>query len=171
MMKIRNRSLVAAAAMFVATGFSASAIYAGGTHSNSHDDEMMEFDPTDREFGMYRVDMKPDHTITVEMADTMRFTPSEIKVKKGDVILFEHANKGKITHEFVLGTEASLDEHAEMMKKFPGMEHEEPYMIHVAAGKQGKMLWKFSNAGTFTFGCLIPGHYDAGMKGTITVEG
>ena len=130
-MKIRNRSLVAAAAMFVATGFSASAIYAGGTHSNSHDDEMMEFDPTDREFGMYRVDMKPDHTITVEMADTMRFTPSEIKVKKGDVILFEHANKGKITHEFVLGTEASLDEHAEMMKKFPGMEHEEPYMIHV----------------------------------------
>jgi uncharacterized cupredoxin-like copper-binding protein len=76
---------------------------------------------------------------------------------------------GEQVHEFVLGTPVSLDKHAEMMKKFPGMEHEEPYMIHVAPGEEGEVTWKFSESGEFAFGCLIPGHYDAGMKGTVSV--
>ena len=80
-----------------------------------------------------------------------------------------HKNTGQQVHEFVLGTSASLDEHAEMMKKFPGMEHEEPYMLHVAPGEGGEITWKFSESGEFAFGCLIPGHYDAGMKGTVSV--
>jgi len=57
------------------------------------------------------------------------------------------------------------------MQKFPNMEHEEPYMIHVEPGQQGTMLWKFTKKGEFGFGCLVPGHFDAGMKGKITVEG
>ena len=68
-----------------------------------------------------------------------------------------------------LGTPESLDQHAEMMKKFPGMEHSEPYMTHVQPGKKGEIIWKFSKTGEFAFGCLIPGHYDAGMKGTVIV--
>jgi uncharacterized cupredoxin-like copper-binding protein len=73
-------------------------------------------------------------------------------------------------HEFVLGTPHSLVEHAEMMKKFPGMEHAEPYMTHVAPGKKGEIVWQFSETGEFAFGCLIPGHFDAGMKGKVIVE-
>ena len=142
--------------------------FAGGSHDDSHGHE--EFDPVDNEFGSYEPKMEVTRTIKIKMSDDMRFTPDNIVVKQGDVIKFVHKNKGKIMHEFVLGTPASLDEHAEMMKKFPNMEHSEPYMLHVAPGKKGQITWKFDKPGTVTFGCLIPGHYDAGMKGTITVE-
>ena len=70
----------------------------------------------------------------------------------------------------MLGTPETLAEHAELMKKFPNMEHAEPYMAHVQPGETMEMIWEFSKAGEFAFGCLIPGHFDAGMKGTVIVE-
>ena len=72
-------------------------------------------------------------------------------------------------HEFVLGTIAELKEHAELMKKFPKMEHDEPYMAHVSPGKTETIVWQFSKAGEFHFGCLLPGHFEAGMVGKINV--
>ena len=143
--------------------------FAAGSHDHSHGHDM-EFDPVENEFGEYKPEMKVSRTIEVNMSDEMRFTPDVIRVKKGDVIEFKHTNNGKLMHEFVLGTPGSLDEHAEMMKKFPGMEHDEPYMAHVAPGKSATIMWKFSKEGEFAFGCLIPGHYDAGMKGKVIVE-
>ena len=108
-------------------------------------------------------------TITVRMSDDMRFAPNHIKVREGDTVRLRAENKGKVLHEIVIGTKAELDAHAEMMKKRPGMEHDEPYMAHVAAGKTGDIVWHFNRAGSFDFACLIPGHYQAGMTGTITV--
>ena len=55
------------------------------------------------------------------------------------------------------------------MRKNPGMEHDEPYMLHVKPGAKGTMTWKFTHAGTFEFGCMVAGHYEAGMKGSIVV--
>ncbi|MFT5503099.1 MAG: putative cupredoxin-like copper-binding protein [Gammaproteobacteria bacterium] len=143
--------------------------YATGDHDGDHGAKPV-FDPVENEFGMYKPKLHITRTIKVKMSDQMRFTPDVIRVKKGDVIKFVHANAGQIMHEFVLGTSDSLVEHAAMMKKFPGMEHSEPYMTHVAPGKKGEIIWKFSEAGEFAFGCLIPGHFDAGMKGTVIVE-
>lgn len=168
-MKTINK-LAIAMAIILSTGVASNQVFASGSHSGSHG-ELKEFDPTESEFGMYHPDMKPSRTIEIGMADTMTFSPNAISVKKDEIILFKHTNNGAITHEFVLGTPVSLDEHAEMMKKFPGMEHEEPYMLHVAPGKTGQILWKFSESGNFAFGCLVPGHYEAGMKGNIVVEG
>jgi uncharacterized cupredoxin-like copper-binding protein len=111
-----------------------------------------------------------DRTIRVEMHDTMRFSPDQFRVHQGETIRFIHRNSGKVVHEFVLGTKAALDEHAALMVKFPNMEHDEPYMIHVAAGKTGEIVWTFNRAGTFDFACLIPGHYQAGMVGKVVVE-
>lgn len=145
------------------------AIYASGDHSGSHE-PAVELDPVENEFGRYQPNMTITKTIRITMSDQMSFTPNLIKVKKGDVIKFVHSNPGQIMHEFVLGTSKSLDEHAVMMKKFPGMEHSEPYMTHVAPGKKGEIIWQFTESGEFSFGCLIPGHYDAGMKGTVIVE-
>ena len=139
-------------------------------HGNQEHMEKMKFDPVENEFGNYQPGLKPNRVIEVVMTDAMRFTPDRITVKQGEVIRFIHVNSGQIMHEFVLGTPDSLDEHAEMMKKFPGMEHEEPYMAHVPPGKEGEVVWKFSKAGEFAFGCLIPGHYDAGMKGKVIVQ-
>ena len=108
-------------------------------------------------------------TIEIRMTDVMRFSPDKIEVKQGDTIKLVHKNDGKIMHEFVLGTKKELDEHAALMTKFPGMEHDEPYMAHVGAGKTGEIVWTFNRVGEFDFACLIPGHYQAGMVGKITV--
>ena len=107
--------------------------------------------------------------ITLVMQDKMRFTPDSITVKQGDTIRFVVKNQGKLLHEMVIGTKKELDEHAAMMTKFPNMEHDEPYMAHVAAGKSQEIIWTFNRAGNFEFACLISGHYQAGMIGTISV--
>ena len=141
----------------------------GLAHSGD-DGHVTEYDPVENEFGSYGPEMKSSRVIKVDMNDGMRFSPERIKVEVGEVIRFEHSNSGKLMHEFVLGTDEYLTQHAEMMKKFPNMEHDEPYMAHVAPGKTASMLWKFDKPGVYSFGCLIPGHFDAGMKGEVVVE-
>ena len=108
-------------------------------------------------------------TITLRMTDDMRFTPRHIEVREGETVRLRAENKGQVLHEIVIGTKPELDAHAEMMAKHPGMEHDEPYMAHVGAGKKGDIVWQFNRAGSFDFACLIAGHYQAGMTGTITV--
>ena len=109
-------------------------------------------------------------TITLRMTDDMRFTPRHIEVREGETVRLRAENKGQVLHEIVIGTKPELDAHAEMMAKHPGMEHDEPYMAHVGAGKKGDIVWQFNRAGQFDFACLIAGHYQAGMTGTITVR-
>lgn len=114
-------------------------------------------------------DPRKAKAVVVHMSDTMRFSPSEIVVKKGDIVRFEVKNDGKVMHEMVLGTMKELKEHAALMKKFPNMEHDEPHMLHVPPGKSGEMGWEFTRTGEFFFACLIPGHYEAGMVGKVIV--
>jgi uncharacterized cupredoxin-like copper-binding protein len=108
-------------------------------------------------------------TINVDMNDNMRFTPSKITVKQGETVRLVVHNKGKANHEMVIGTMDELKAHGELMKQNPTMEHDEPYMAHVAPGGTEEMVWRFTKAGDFNFGCLAPGHFDAGMVGTIKV--
>jgi len=113
---------------------------------------------------------KAARTVRVDMSDRMRFSPDTLEVKQGDTVRFVVRNSGKTMHEMVLGTMKELKDHAELMKKHPGMEHDEPYMAHVGAGKTAEIVWQFTKAGEFYFGCLIPGHFEAGMVGKITVR-
>ena len=108
-------------------------------------------------------------TVTFAMSDAMRFTPDKIEVKQGETVKFVIQNGGKLLHEMVIGTKTDLQEHAALMMKFPNMEHDEPYMAHVAVGKSSDMVWKFNKAGDFDFACLVAGHYQAGMVGKIKV--
>jgi uncharacterized cupredoxin-like copper-binding protein len=108
-------------------------------------------------------------TITIGMSDAMRFTPAEVRVKQGETVRFVVKNNGKAMHEMVIGTLEELKAHGEMMKKHPTMEHDEPYMAHVAPGKSLEIVWTFTKPGEFHFGCLVPGHFDAGMIGRIIV--
>jgi uncharacterized cupredoxin-like copper-binding protein len=108
-------------------------------------------------------------SIEVGMADNMRFTPARIEVRQGETVKFVVRNTGKVMHEFVIGTKAENDKHAELMVKFPNMEHDEPYMAHVPPGKTGEIVWTFNRAGEFEFACLIAGHYQGGMVGKIMV--
>ena len=108
-------------------------------------------------------------TIAIVMTDAMRFVPDRIEVRLGETIRFTHENRGAVMHEMVVGTPKTLAEHAELMQRVPGMEHDEPWMSHVAPGGRGEMVWHFNRAGDFQFACLIPGHFQAGMIGTIKV--
>lgn len=109
-------------------------------------------------------------TVQVDMGDKMRFSPGQLTVKRGEMVRFVVKNSGKVMHEMVLGTMQDLKAHAEMMKKHPGMEHDEPYMAHVKPGATGQMVWQFTKQGEFYYGCLVPGHFEAGMVGKITVQ-
>ena len=124
----------------------------------------------EKAFGRPGDPKKVSRTVRIEGTDNMRFTPAAITVKRGETIRFLVKNGGKVMHETVLGTMAELKEHYEVMKKFPDMEHDEPYMVHLKPGATGEMFWQFTKAGEFFFACLIPGHLEAGMVGTITVR-
>ena len=110
-----------------------------------------------------------DRTIRLDMTDAMRFLPDTINVREGETVRFIVSNKGRMLHEMVIGTPEALAEHAALMARFPDMEHDAPYMTHVGPGKRGEIIWQFNRAGTFEFACLIAGHYEAGMRGTLTV--
>ena len=112
---------------------------------------------------------KAQRTIEILMTDDMKLSPSHLNVREGETLRLRAVNKGKVMHEIVIGTSAELADHAEMMKKFPAMEHDEPYMAHVPPGKRGDIVWTFNRPGDFEFACLIAGHFEAGMRGTIRV--
>ncbi len=112
---------------------------------------------------------KARRTVQIRMLDTMRFSPDKITVKQGETIKFVIKNTGVMLHEFVIGTPKENAEHAALMVKFPNMEHSEPYMAHVPPGKTAQIIWTFNQPGEFEFACLIAGHYQAGMRGSIKV--
>lgn len=112
---------------------------------------------------------KISRSIQVSMSDNMRYTPSRISVKRGETVKFMIKNTGKIKHEMVIGSVAELKEHAELMRKFPDMEHAEPNQLTLDPGKSGVLVWQFTKAGTVDFACLQPRHFEAGMVGKVKV--
>lgn len=121
-------------------------------------------------FGQEGNPKKVSRTIKVDMADSMRFTPSDVTVKKGETVRFVVHNSGQVLHEMVLGTREALAEHAALMKKFPNMEHADANMAHVKPSKTGEIVWQFTKPGEFQFACLQPGHFEAGMVGKVVVK-
>ncbi len=149
---------------------SASSAIAHGTKAKDDGHDMaMEVVKEQKPWGIAGDEDQVSRTIDVSMLDSMEFAPEQLTIKQGETIRFVASNDGQVLHEFVLGTTETNDEHAQMMIKFPGMEHDEPYMTHVNSGQTGEIIWTFNRAGTFAFACLIAGHYQAGMIGDITV--
>ncbi len=111
-----------------------------------------------------------ERTTDVRMGDAPHSMSGDIVVKRGETVRFLVRNDGRIMHEMVIGSMKELKEHAELMRRFPNMEHDEPYMAHVAPGKQGEVVWQFTRAGEFHYACLMPGHMEAGMIAKITVK-
>ncbi len=124
----------------------------------------------DTAFGREGDPRKVRRVIRLNMSDALRYTPSEVTVKRGETVKFVVHNAGRQLHEMILGTPDELKAHAELMKKFPEMEHADANMTHVKPGANGEMVWQFTRAGEFQFGCLVPGHFEAGMVGKVTVK-
>jgi uncharacterized cupredoxin-like copper-binding protein len=105
-----------------------------------------------------------------EMDGKMMFLPDKVEVKKGEQVKFVLRNNGELDHEFILATTAENLKHGEAMKKNPDMEHDDPNGKRLAPKKTDEIVWKFTKAGKFEYACLIPGHREAGMVGTIVVK-
>lgn len=141
-------------------------VFAGGTHGGGHG-EMMEIGkPGQKKAGMTKIDVSLMETDDGEML----FDPRQLDFKAGETVVFTITNVGEAEHEFVMDTLANNAKHKELMARFPEMEHDDPNAIRLQPGEKGTIVWTFANAGTFEFACLIPGHYEAGMHGELTVN-
>jgi uncharacterized cupredoxin-like copper-binding protein len=159
-MAIERRALVAAAC-------------ASALPALAHSDKPHKATPLRKEQKEWGIAAEPkaaQRTVVISMTDAMRFTPDAIEVKLNQTVRFDIRNNGRMLHEMVIGTAKELEDHAALMLKFPDMEHDEPYMAHVPAGKRAQIVWTFNRAGEFEFACLVAGHYQAGMKGRIHVR-
>jgi len=116
---------------------------------------------------------KPSRVVQITMVENdgrMMFVPDRIEVKRGEQLRFVLSNNGELDHEFVLATRQENIKHAKEMEKNPEMEHDDPNAKRLEAKKANEIVWRFTRPGTFEYGCLIPGHREAGMIGTVVVK-
>ncbi len=122
-------------------------------------------------FGRPGIAKNASRTVTITLTDAMRFEPASLTVERGKTLRFHIVNTGKLPHEFVLGTRDEIAEHAKQMQRMPTMVHNDANAVRVESGKSADLIWQFSVPGTFLYACLVPGHWEAGMQGTVTVAG
>jgi uncharacterized cupredoxin-like copper-binding protein len=150
----------------VGVAFVTASAWAGeGPPGHHHDDSFSAGEPGDAK--------KPARIVQIttgEMDGKMMFTPAKVEVKKGEQVKFVLRNSGEIDHEFILATTAENLKHAKAMKKNPDMEHDDPNGKRIAPKKSDEIVWKFTKTGEFEYSCLIPGHREAGMIGTVIVR-
>lgn len=149
-------------ALFLGSGLAPAAPGAAG---HGHDKEAAYGKPGDPK--------KPARLVPITMREgdgKMMYFPDKVEVRRGEQIRFKLQNHGELEHEFVLDTVENNARHKIEMQKNPDMEHDDPNARRLAKSKSGEIVWQFTNAGTFEYACLIPGHYEAGMKGTVVVK-
>ena len=161
-MKIRSNYTLGLSALLLSAGFE---FAAPGEPGHSHK-SFAAGEPGDPK--------KPTRTVEVAMTETedakMLYKPDRIEVKRGEQVRFVLKNVGKVDHEFMLDSVANNAKHKKEMEKNPDMEHDDPNGKRLAPGQTAEMVWRFSKGGTYEFACLIPGHYESGMKGAAVVK-
>jgi uncharacterized cupredoxin-like copper-binding protein len=124
-------------------------------------------------YGMPGDPKKPARVVNIVMRESdgkMLFVPDRIEVRRGEQIRFLLRNNGEHDHEIVVATLEENLKHKLEMEKNPDMEHDDPNAKRLKPKQTGEMLWLFTKAGEFDFSCLIPGHREQGMFGTIIVK-
>ncbi|MEZ1316970.1 cupredoxin family protein [Pseudomonas fluorescens] len=144
------------------------------------------------DFGKPAPAAKATRSVEVVMGD-MTFTPRAIDIKAGETVRFVLVNKGQLLHEFNLGDAAMHARHQQEMLKMQqsgmltptgmkemdhgamsgmghAMKHDDPNSVLVEPGKTAELTWTFTQATSLEFACNIPGHYQAGMVGKLTVS-
>ncbi|TPG79719.1 cupredoxin domain-containing protein [Pseudomonas arsenicoxydans] len=145
------------------------------------------------DFGQPAAAAQASRSVEVVMGD-MSFTPKAIDIKAGETIRFVLVNKGQLLHEFNLGDAAMHAKHQQEMLQMQQsgmltptsmkemdhgsmagmdhgmMKHDDPNSVLVEPGKTAELTWTFTKATSLEFACNIPGHYQAGMVGKLTVS-
>ena len=116
--------------------------------------------------------VQPDRTVAIDANDSMRFEPGDIRAEHGETIAFVVTNTGTLEHEMVIGDEHVQEDHSSAMgapDDGHGGHGDENYAVTVAPGETRTLIYTFDDSGTLLYGCHVPGHYEAGMVGAITV--
>ena len=106
-------------------------------------------------------------TIRVDLLDTMRFAfDTSLNLRSDEVVRFVVTNRGRIRHEFSIGSADEQDALRAMMRKTPNMVHDDPSAVTVDPGQTRELIWRFDGDQPVVFACNIPGHAEAGMVST-----
>ncbi|MCV0403008.1 MAG: cupredoxin domain-containing protein [Chloroflexi bacterium] len=108
--------------------------------------------------------------VDVVMTDDLRFDPDSIAVREGETVRFTVSNPTALDHEFVIGDSDEQAHHAEEMMSGEGIMHDEEGAIGLAPGESKELVYTFAEAGELEIACHVDGHYEAGMRGAVTVE-
>ena len=116
--------------------------------------------------------MTVDRVVEIRMSDDMRFSPNTLNIQTGETIRFLVHNDGKTLHEMVLGSEAEILDHAKSMQSDAHHAHSHAggVAVQVAPGGSKELIVQFTQPGSIQMACLVPGHYEAGMRGSINVH-
>ena len=118
-----------------------------------------------------------DRTIRVEVKD-LSFVPGALEVKARETVRFVVVNNSEVDHDFTIGDSRAQSEHRAEMTEMAAMgdmatmhaDRADPNAVFLKAGQTKEIVWRFAKAGQIEFGCNVPGHYEAGMKGTIAIR-
>ena len=112
-------------------------------------------------------------TTAIAMRD-IAFTPTAISVPAGRTARLTFTNSASQVHDFTVERMAvrnmrmqggmAQDHDMAQMSTAPAMH------IAVAAGKSANLDFQPATPGDYEFYCSVPGHREAGMRGTIHVE-
>jgi uncharacterized cupredoxin-like copper-binding protein len=140
----------------------------------AEDMEMDAENSAEYEFGDPMEASDASRVIEITAHDDFTFLPSGAVVERDETVTFRVTNDGKIPHDFVLGDAQMQDEHEEEMAEMAGDDmamHDEPNAFVLEPGETKEMTWHMTEGGEILFGCHQTGHYAAGMKGTVVIQG
>jgi uncharacterized cupredoxin-like copper-binding protein len=102
------------------------------------------------------------------------FAPKALEVPAGRPIRFEVTNPGALPHELLIGDRHAQDEaEKQMAKGGAAASHshgDEAPSLYLEAGQRGTLEVTFDEPGELLIGCHVPGHWAAGMRGTLSVS-
>ena len=112
-----------------------------------------------------------DRVVEVSMKDNA-FDPNSLSVEAGEKVTFRFTNDGAVAHDAYIGDAEAQEEHGESMDSgdMEGHNMHDGDALLLEPGKSGELTHTFEEAGEILIGCHQPGHYEAGMKSTITVS-
>lgn len=96
------------------------------------------------------------------------FEPAAISVPAGRPVTFVIRNTDPIDHEWIVGDEALHERHRTGTEP---THNARPTEVSIDALRERRTTVTFSQPGTLTFICHLPGHEAYGMTGTLTVTG
>ena len=122
---------------------------------------------------LFYVEMVDGIQIVTVHAKEFKFIPSEIHIKAGKT-KFVMVNDGVSEHELVVydASKREIVDKAEIAEDEKTIQTNILFEVdHTPRGQSAESDVIDLKVGSYVIGCHIPGHYEAGMKGTLDIKG